>query len=491
MFRQIAAWLKMAAERMAGTGAYIVVDIGKTLSKVSLWCRYGTLVCRQVRPNPTHEIDGIRRLDAEGIGEWLRATLREWAGHPVEAIIPVAHGAAFAAIGEDGLLFAPLDYEQPIPGDVMAAYRAERDALAVTGSPALPDGLNMGAQIWWMAQRHPEAMARATLVPWAQYWAWFLTGRAVSEVTSLGCHSDLWAPGEARFSPMAERLGWAERFAPVVGAGEVVGTLRPELAAETGLPASAQVLAGLHDSNAALLAARGFAQIARQEATVLSTGTWFIAMRLAAEPFAIASLPEGRDTLVNVDAYGAPVPSARFMGGREIETVIQLDTRRIDIKPDQPRLMAEVPALLRRRTMMMPTLAPGFGPYPDGEARWVNAPVEWQGTWYARRAAICLYAALVADTALDLIGSKDRLLIEGRFSEAEVFVRALAALRPDTRVFLANAHNDVSFGALRLIDPSLEAGGELICVEPLEGDLFGYRDAWREAVAKAPAGLTA
>ncbi|MFD2137314.1 hypothetical protein ACFSLT_22980 [Novosphingobium resinovorum] len=214
-------------------------------------------------------------------------------------------------------------------------------------------------------------------------------------------------------------------------------------------------------------------------------------MRLAAGPFAIASLPEGRDTLVNVDAYGAPVPSARFMGGREIETVIQLDTRRIDIKPDQPRLMAEVPALLRRRTMMMPTLAPGFGPYPDGEARWVNAPVEWQGTWYARRAAICLYAALVADTALDLIGSKDRLLIEGRFSEAEVFVRALAALRPDTRVFLANAHNDVSFGALRLIDPSLEAGGELICVEPLEGDLFGYRDAWREAVAKAPAGLTA
>jgi sugar (pentulose or hexulose) kinase len=334
-------------------------------------------------------------------------------------------------------------------------------------------------------------MARATLLPWAQYWAWFLTGRAVSEVTSLGCHTDLWAPGEGRFSPMAQRLGWAERFAPVVKAGDVVGTLHPDIARETGLPVTAKVLAGLHDSNAALLAARGFTEIARQEATILSTGTWFIAMRLAAETFSTSSLPEGRDTLVNVDAYGWPVPSARFMGGREIETVIQLDTRRIDIKPDQPLLMAEVPALLRRRTMMMPTLTPGFGPYPDGEARWVNAPVEWQGTWYARRAAICLYAALVADTALDLIGSKDRLLIEGRFSEAEVFVRALAALRPDTRVFLANAHNDVSFGALRLIDPSLEAGGELICVEPLEGDLFGYRDAWREAVAKAPAGLTA
>jgi hypothetical protein len=247
------------------------------------------------------------------------------------------------------------------------------------------------------------------------------------------------------------------------------------------------VLAGLHDSNAALLAARGFTEIADAEATILSTGTWFVSMRLAGEAVPITDLPEGRDTLVNVDVRGRPVPSARFMGGREIETIIQLDTRRIDIRPDQPKLMDEVPALLRRRTMMMPTLAPGFGPFPAGDARWVNAPVEWQGTWYARRAAVCLYAALVADTALDLIGSKDRLLIEGRFAEAEVFVRALAALRPETEVFVANAHNDVSFGALRLIDPGLKADGALRRVEPLAGDLDGYRARWRDAVMSIPA----
>lgn len=477
------------------TGTRIVVDIGKTLSKMSLWTRDGQLVDRHVRPNGACTVDGIRCLDAAGIGDWLRETLGRWAGHPVEAIIPVAHGAGFTAIGGDdgaqGLLFAPPDYEQAIPEDVMTAYRAQRDAFAITGSPALPDGLNLGAQIYWMAQRHPDAMAEATLLPWAQHWAWFLSGTAVSEATSLGCHTDLWWPDEGDFSPMARRLGWADRFAPVVGAGQVVGTLRPELAAQTGLPATAKVLAGLHDSNAALIAARGFAQIAGTEATILSTGTWFIAMRLAADPVSPAMLPEARDTLVNVDAGGRPVPSSRFMGGREIETIIQLDTRRIDIRPDQPRLMAEVPALLRRRTMMMPTLAPGFGPFPDGEARWVNAPVEWQGTWYARRTAVCLYAAMVADTALDLIGSKERLLIEGRFSEAEVFVRALAALRPDTEVYLANAHNDVSFGALRLLDPELETGGGLRRVTPLEGDLHAYRAAWHEALLQMPAELTA
>ena len=262
----------------------------------------------------------------------------------------------------------------------------------------------------------------------------------------------------------------------------MVGTLRPELAAETGLPANAKVLAGLHDSNAALLAARGVAEIARQEATILSTGTWFIAMRLAAETVSLSALPEARDTLVNVDAYGWPVPSARFMGGREIESVIQIDTRRVDIRPDQPKLLEAVPALLERGTMMLPTLAPGFGPFPHGKAEWVNRPEEWAGTWYARRAGVCLYAAMVADTALDLIGSKQRLLIEGRFADAEVFVRALAALRPETEVFVANAHNDVSFGALRLINPMLQAQGGLRRVEPLEGDLAGYRATWREQV---------
>ncbi|MCJ2185841.1 FGGY-family carbohydrate kinase [Novosphingobium beihaiensis] len=467
--------------------AYVVVDIGKTLSKVTLWSAGGHLLDRQTRANEVHVVDGVQRLDAEGIGQWLPKALSAYREYPVETIIPVAHGAGVVALGEDGMLFAPFDYEQAIPDEVMSAYRAERDPFSLTGSPALPDGLNMGSQVYWMEHLYPEAMASATLVPWAQYWAWVLCGAARSEATSLGCHTDLWMPELAQFSPMAKRLGWAERFAPLAKASDAIGKLRPEIAAATGLPATAQVLAGIHDSNAALLAARGFPEIARREATILSTGTWFIAMRLASEVLSVSKLPEDRDTLVNVDAYGWPVPSARFMGGREIETVIQLDTRRVDIKPDQPKLMEAVPALLERGTMMMPTLTPGFGPYPDGRACWLNAPVEWAGTWYARRAAICLYAALVADTSLDLIGSKERLLVEGRFAEAEVFVRALAALRPETEVYVANAHNDVSFGALRLLNPLLKASGGLRLVEPLEGDLQSYRAKWRDAVSKVPA----
>ncbi|OZA62208.1 MAG: carbohydrate kinase, partial [Sphingomonadales bacterium 39-62-4] len=281
-----------------GSGATIVIDLGKTLSKVSLWDAGGRVLDRHVRANIPCEAGGIRRLDASAIGQWLLETLGRFAAVPVSRIVPVGHGAGVCALIDGALAFPPLDYEQPIPDAVLAAYRAQRDPFAQTGSPALPDGLNFGSQLYWLDQLHPDIMKSATLLPWAQYWAWFLTDAAVSEVTSLGCHSDLWCPQAADFSPMAKRLGWASRFAPLRHAGDVVGTLRPEIAAATGLSPDVQVLAGLHDSNAALLAARGFAEIADNEATVLSTGTWFIGMRLPATPVDTATLPEARDCLV-------------------------------------------------------------------------------------------------------------------------------------------------------------------------------------------------
>ncbi len=458
-------------------GTTIVIDLGKTLSKISLWSADGQMLDRQVRPNRPISVDGIKRLDVDGIAEWIIETLSRHARHPVQDIIPVGHGAAVVAIADGQVVTPPLDYEQPIPDKVMAAYRRERDPFAVTGSPALPDGLNFGGQLWWAQQFH-EGIKHATLLPWAQYWAWFLSGVAVSEVSSLGCHSDLWCPTEGNFSSMAKRLGWAERFAPLAKAGEVVGALKPHLARKTGLSPDVRIRAGLHDSNAALMAARGFSEIADNEATVLSTGTWFIAMRLPASSVTTEALPEARDCLVNVDVSGRAVPSARFMGGREIETIIEIDTRRVDIRSDQPALLAAVPDLLRVGRMILPTLAHGFGPFSDCAFAWIDRPDDW----YARRAAACLYAALVADVSLDLVGAKDRLLVEGRFAEAEVFVRALAALRPETTIYTANAHNDVSFGALRLIYPSLKPDGELVRVQPLEGDLVAYRATWCAAV---------
>ena len=477
----------MKREGSLKTGLAVVLDVGKTLTKLSLWDRSGRLVERRTRPNERIDAGDYSALDAEGIEAWLALNLRDFARMgEIDAIVPVAHGAAVAVVRDGRLACPPMDYEEPLPAAARAFYDSERDSFTLTGSPALPDGLNIGAQLHRLEQLRPGLLAPgATILPWAQYWAWRLSGVAASEVTSLGCHTDLWRPLAAAPSRLAASRGWAGLLAPVRRAGETLGPVSREWVDAAGLPSTTRILCGLHDSNAALLAARGFGEIAGHEATVLSTGTWFVAMRTAGPEQTVewSRLDEHRDCLINVDAQGAPIPSARFMGGREIELLTGLDTRRVDTGPDQPALLAATPAGVASGAMVLPTLTPGVGPFPHGRGRWIDAPVDQAG----RRALVCIYAALVADAALDLIGARERILVEGRFAEAQVLVRALASLRPDTAVYVSNAHNDVSYGALRLLDPTLAPSSSLVRVEPLEVDLAAYKAAWRREAERREA----
>ncbi len=149
-----------------------------------------------------------------------------------------------------------------------------------------------------------------------QYWAYRLTGVLANEVTSLGCHTDLWNYRAGDFSTLVDRQGWRPLMAPLRRASDRLGPILPEIARQPGSIPATPVHCGIHDSNASLLPhlmdrAKPFA--------VVSTGTWVIAMAIGG---AAVELDPARDTLVNVNAFGDPVPSARFMGGREFATLV-------------------------------------------------------------------------------------------------------------------------------------------------------------------------
>ncbi|MBK6737360.1 MAG: carbohydrate kinase [Haliea sp.] len=476
--------------------AVVVLDTGKTVAKLSLWDATGCVIARRSRANERIDAGDYTALDALGIADWLAETLRDFAAlADVGAIIPVSHGAAAAIVGDGHLRCPPLDYEQAIPAAIRADYNRQRDAFSATGSPALPAGLNLGLQLYWLQHLHPQLLdGDAIIMPWAQYWSWLLCGVAASEITSLGCHTDLWQPLANAPSRLAVAHGWAQRLAPLRRAGDLLGTLTPHWVAQTGLPADVQVYCGLHDSNAALYAARGFPEIAQREATVVSTGTWFVAMRSLPERAAqdiardiaqdIAALDERRDCLLNIDVNGRAVPSARFMGGREIEVLTGVDTRQVDIAPDQSRLLAAVAAVVQSGAKVLPTFAPDVGPFPRAQGRWLHMPKDES----QQRAAVCLYIACVLNEVVQLLGTRERVLIEGRFARAEVLVRALATLRPDLEVYIARYDSDVSYGALRLIHPHIVPPEGLLRVAPLDVDLEHFRNycnRWQRAVQTA------
>jgi hypothetical protein len=96
------------------TGWTIVLDVGKTLSKATLWSEAGQLAASRSRPNLRVHTDEYASLDTAGIESWLESVLKEFAAlGPVDAIVPIAHGAAASLILEDRLECAPMDYELP------------------------------------------------------------------------------------------------------------------------------------------------------------------------------------------------------------------------------------------------------------------------------------------------------------------------------------------------------------------------------------------
>jgi sugar (pentulose or hexulose) kinase len=422
---------------------------------------------------PSSTIDGLLSLDIPGITAWLAESLTDFARQgDIAAIIPVAHGAAVGLIDERGLAAPVLDYEAMPPDDVRHRYQAERDPFGLTGSPCLPGGLNFGSQLHWLESVGPDRARDTQLLTWPQYWSWLLCGTASTEVTSLGCHSDLWMPMAAQPSPMAVSRGWADRLAPRRQAGDVLGPVSEVWRTRCGLPKDCVVLCGLHDSNAALLASRKHPEVAGGPCTMLSTGTWFIAMRTLGPGMNVdvASLSEHRDCLVNVDAFGTPIPSARFMGGRETE--ILEDGAPIDAgEADLLRLAIE---MAKAGVYAIPAFQNGVGAFPTAQGGWTRRP----SSQMQRRAVASLYLALMADTSLSLIGSCEKLVIEGRFAADPVFTRALASLRPDQTVYLSQAGDNVPLGALQLIDDNLPPEARLTRATPLEMDMSSYAREW-------------
>ena len=442
-----------------------VIDIGKTNAKV-LAIDLATGQETHVRKTPNRVIDTAPypHFDAEGLWRFLLESLRTLATEiPVDAISITTHGACAALVDSAGDLALPiLDYEGAGPG-TLPAYTALRPPFAETGSPRLPQGLNLGAQIYWQAQTFPAAFSRTKhILTYPQYWAYRLTGVALSEVTSLGCHTDLWNPWDGQFSTLVAKMGWTRLFPPVQPAS-VAFALKPELAKALGLPEGLKVHSGIHDSNASLLPYLGGAAAF----SVISTGTWMIHMAVGGPA---VDLDPMRDVLVNVNARGTPTPTARYMGGREFD---ELTGGRI-AKPtlaDRRAVLAGV--------MILPSLHPDTGPFPGLHLTWTAEPA----TDGARTLAASYYTALMAAECLDLIGAQGPIHVEGPFGGNDDFAQMLAAVTG--RAVVASGQSaGTGLGAALLAGPLTAAKAPARVVQPGSNmALVLYAGKWRAKVA--------
>ncbi|MCP3467499.1 FGGY-family carbohydrate kinase [Bradyrhizobium sp. CCGUVB23] len=438
-----------------------VLDIGKTNVKLALFDD-GRLLWEKSAPNCIRPGPPYPHEDVENAWNFFLDALREAArSHQISAIVPTAHGAAGALIGESALAAPVMDYEFTGVEVIEPDYASLRPPFSESLSPRLPAGLNLGRQLAYQKWRCPDLFADARyFVGYPQYWTWRLSGIAVSEITTLGAHTDLWAPRQGQISSLVKALSVDHLLPPLRRAFDPLGPIQPEIAALTGLAPETRVFCGIHDSNASLLPYL----VSRQAPfTVLSTGTWVILMSVG---LSLDQLDPRDDTLANVDALGRPIACGRFMGGREYAVIAGGGNPDLDA----------IERVVASGAMALPCFSGHGGPYAT-----TKGVIRGEVAARDRTALATLYCALVSDLMLTRMGATSGdLIVEGTFAGNLPFCQTVGALRPTQRVFAAEDAAGTARGAAMLAQwpPSYPIAAPMpVPAAPITG-LDAYRGVW-------------
>lgn len=447
-----------------------VIDLGKSNSKVALVdaARAEEI---EVRKQASTILDNqyYPAIDHRSIETFVRETLQDFDGqYGIDALTVTTHGATVALVDAQAELVLPvLDYEFSGVDELAGDYAGVRPPFSETGSPRLPGGLNVGAQLYWQSHRYQEAFSQCTaILTWPQYWVNWLCGDLHNDLSSLGCHTDLYAPAYRRYSSLISRMGWSDRFPPTRPSGQHCGYLNSEHLPNPKHKTRVEVYTGIHDSNASLVP---YLLSQTEPFSVVSTGTWFISMAVGGNQ---VKLDERRDTLFNVNARGQAVPSARFMGGREHE-LLAVDG--IDGQNVAQKLLSNPHNV---NAFLLPSQVNGTGPFPDCQSCWINEP---DNDSALRSILVTLYLSLMTAECLSLIGSQGPVFVEGPLASDSLYLQMLSSATTCT-VISSAGETGTSIGAAMLVSrPKEPPRYDKVTVEPgFRAILEDYARAWRE-----------
>ncbi|MES2880675.1 MAG: FGGY family carbohydrate kinase, partial [Bacteroidota bacterium] len=178
-----------------------IFDVGKTNKKLFLFNQdYEVVFERSARFTETVDEDGDACENIDSLRLSVFDSLRNVFARKefdVKAINFSTYGASFVYIDEHGEALMPLyNYLKPYPEELKKKfyndYGGEDEFSSRTASPVL-GSLNSGMQLYRLKYEQPKIFSKvkhALHLP--QYLSYLITCKPYSDVTSLGCHTNLW-----------------------------------------------------------------------------------------------------------------------------------------------------------------------------------------------------------------------------------------------------------------------------------------------------------
>jgi sugar (pentulose or hexulose) kinase len=289
-----------------------IFDVGKTNKKLFLFDQYYRIVFeRSARFLETVDEDNDPCENIESLKQSMTEALNEVFADErfdIKAINFATYGASFVYINEDGKeLTALYNYLKAYPPELKKqfydAYGGEDSFSLISASPVL-GSLNSGMQLFRLKYKNPAVFAQtkyALHLP--QYMSFQLSGKACSDLTSIGCHTNLWNFEKNQYHEWVKLEGVFEKLPEIIPSDSVLPAAFDGNEINTGI--------GLHDSSAALIP---YLVSFKEPFALISTGTWCITLNpFNDHPLTAAELKQ--DCLCFLSFKGKPVKASRLFSG--------------------------------------------------------------------------------------------------------------------------------------------------------------------------------
>lgn len=428
--------------------AIAVIDVGKTNKKLFLFDQdYHIVSERSARFIETVDEDGDPCENLESLRLSVFDSLR-WVFNKkdfdVKAINFSAYGASLVHIDEEGNPVTPLynylkAYPEQLKEQFYNSYGGEEAFSLCTASPVL-GSLNSGMQLYRLKYEKPEVFDRIKYsLHLPQYLSYLISCKPCSDLTSIGCHTNLWDFKKNQYHEWVYKEGIDKKLAPVCPYDETTRSVFPGNNYLVGI--------GLHDSSAALIP---YLVSFQEPFVLLSTGTWCISLNPFNDtPLTTEELKQ--DCLCYLHYQGTPIKASRLFAGQAHEEAVKqiaecfhqdvIKYRQIEFNPELIAKLTKNNGPERNRHQNI---------FEKRDWALFNSDEEAYHQFL-----LDIINAQIRSTQLVLNGSPvKRLFVDGGFSRNAVYMNLLAMAFPDLEVYAASMAQATALGAALAVHKS-------------------------------------
>ncbi len=432
------------------TPTIAIFDIGKTNKKLFLFNEnYEIVLEKSTQFDEITDEDEYPCEDVELLSKWVLDTFNEVAQNPnfeIKALNFSTYGASFVHLNSEGKVIAPLynylkPYDETLKKQFYDTYGGEQLFARKTASPVLGN-LNSGMVLYRLKYENPAIFAQIHYsLHLPQYISFLFTGKFFSDITSIGCHTNLWDFEENQYHEWVEKEGVAEKLAPI---NSTIGSSTIQQFNNSTIGT------GLHDSSAALIPY--LSTFKGQRFVLISTGTWCITLN----PFNHTPLTDEElqyDCLSYMQYTGEPVKASRLFAGYEHEQQTKRLSEHFQMPNDSFKTVKYKEELIEKlqhenlheneslREAKRPPLQESIFSGRD-----LNTFADYEEAYH--QFMIDTVAQQTVSTELALNDSPvQKLFVDGGFGKNEIYMNLLAKAFPEMEVYAASVAQATALGA--------------------------------------------